>query len=139
MWELPLTLGWSRRPFRLWRRCYEAIERSWLSRLRLIGIAERLGLVRKVWLNFEIGDERDWTGFLKLIRRLRLPCICFTVHSSSLSAGPGPYTRTKRDEDRIFSQIERVFTAIGALPGFVPATASQVAQYLELEHASARN
>src|SRR5262249_26125082 len=52
-WEIPLTLGFTRRPFRFWQRTFDRIENSWLGRLRLIGIAGRVGLVRKVWLNFE--------------------------------------------------------------------------------------
>jgi hypothetical protein len=115
------------------------VERTWLSKLRLIGLAEKLGLVRKVWLNFEIADPYDWTSFLKMLRALQVPMVCFTVHSSSLAAGPGPYTRNKNDEQRIFGQVERVLAAIGRLPGFVPATASEVAGLLEKQYARTRN
>ena len=48
LWEIPLTLAFTRRPHMMWRRCYEVVEGSALSKLRLIGIAERLGLVRRV-------------------------------------------------------------------------------------------
>jgi hypothetical protein len=139
LWELPLTLGFSRRPFRFWQRCFETIEATALRKLRLIGVAERLGLVRRVWLNFELGDNYDWTGFLRLLRQLRVPCICFTVHSSSLSAGPGPYTKSPADERRIFSQIEHVFATLGRWPDFVPATAGEVARELEMRYASIGN
>lgn len=139
MWELPLTLGFSRGSFRFWQRAFETIERTPLRLLRLIGLAEKLGVVRKVWLNFEIGDPHDWTPFLKLLQRKGLPCICFTVHSSSLAAGPGPYTRSAADEDRIFGQIDSMLAALRRLPGFVPATASEVASHLERQYASGRN
>jgi hypothetical protein len=139
LWELPLTLAYSRSEFGFWRRCFEVVERSLLGKLRLIGLAERLGLVRKVWLNFEIGDPYDWTPFLIMLQRLGVPCICFTVHSSSLAAGPGPYTKTKEDEARIFRQIEQVFSVISRLPGFATATASGVARTLEHQYASLGN
>jgi len=139
LWELPLTLGYSRRPFRFWQRTLETIESTALRKLRLIGIAERLGIVRRVWLNFEIGDRYDWTGFLKLLRRTGVRHVCFTVHSSSLAAGPGPYTRSAADEQRIFQQIERVFATLSRWPEFVPATASEVARKLEQQYACTRN
>lgn len=139
LWELPLTLAYSRSPFGFWRRCFEVVERSLLRKLRLIGLAEKLGLVRKVWLNFEIGDPYDWTPFLKMLQRIGVPCICFTVHSSSLAVGPGPYTKTKEDEARIFNQIEQVFAAISRLPRFATATASGVARTLEHQYASLGN
>jgi hypothetical protein len=139
LWELPLTLAYSRRPFRFWQRCFETVETTLLSKLRLIGLAERLGLVRRVWLNFEIADPYDWTAFLRLLRHVRVPCICFTVHSSSLAAGPGPYTRTKADEERIFGQIEQVFTTLSRWPEFAPATASELAKNLEQRYACIGN
>lgn len=139
LWEIPLSLGFSRTPFRLWSRCFDAIERSALTRLRLIGLAERLGLIRRLWLNFELADQGDWTPFLLLLQRMSVPCITLTVHSSSLVAGPGPYTRTFADEVRIRDRIETVFTILRQLPGFVPATASEVARHLETMHARPGN
>ncbi len=139
LWELPLSMGYTRQPFATWARVFERIEGSALRRLRLIGIAERLGLVRRVWLNFEIGDRHDWTPFLVLLQRMGVPCITLTLHSSSLVAGPGPYTRTADDERRIFGQIEHVFATLRRLPGFQPATASHVATTLESRHASVGN
>jgi hypothetical protein len=139
LWEIPLTLAYSRPPFRLWQRCFDVIESTFLKRLRLIGLAERIGLVRKVWLNFEIADPYDWTSFWNLLRRLGVPYICFTVHSSSLAAGPGPYTRSQADEDRIFGQIETVFAALRREREFAPLTASELAQHLEQQYACAGN
>jgi hypothetical protein len=107
--------------------------------LRLIGLAERLGLVRKVWLNFEIGEPRGWPAFWSLLRSLGVPYICFTVHSSSLAAGPGPYTRSKQDEERIYQQIEGVFAALSRQPEFSPMTASELARQLEQQHARTGN
>jgi len=48
LWEVPLTLAFTRRPYAFWRACYGFIERSGLGRLRLIGLAEKASLVRKV-------------------------------------------------------------------------------------------
>jgi hypothetical protein len=133
LWEIPLTLGFTRRPFGWWRAFYEFVQNSPLRRLRLIGIAERLGVVRKAWLNFEDPLGGRMLAFLKKIRPLRLPCICFTVHSSSLVAGKGPYTRTQADEDRLFGQLDDVLSMLATWPEFRPATVSDVASHLEEE------
>jgi hypothetical protein len=134
LWEVPLTLAWSRQPFNFWRRAYERVENTWLSGLRLIGIAERLGIVRKAWLNFEQPLGMHMLSFLEMLRGLNLPCICFTVHSSSLMAGGNPYTPTPADAERIFARMEEVFTALAQWPEFQPATMTEVGQRLEKEH-----
>jgi hypothetical protein len=134
LWEVPLTLAFTRRPFAFWRSCYEVVERTWLRRLRLIGIAERFGVVRKVWLNFEdpLGDRM--LALLPMLRGLSLPCVCFTVHSSSLAAGLGPYTRTEADEDRLFAQVDEALKTLSGWPDFRPATVTEVACQLESAH-----
>lgn len=134
-WEIPLTLAFTRRPFAFWRKCYDWVRSSPLRHLRLIGLAERLGLVRQVWLNFEDGTmEGHLVPFLKQLRAWQLPCICFTVHSSSLVAGLGPYTRSQADEDRLFARLEQVFALLADWPDFQPATVTEVATHLEEQH-----
>jgi hypothetical protein len=123
----------------MWALIFRLIEESPIRRFRLIGIAERLGIVRRVWLNFEIGDQGDWTRFLLLLRDMGVPCVTFTVHSSSLFVGPGPYTRDATAERRIFEHIERVFGTLSRLDGFEPSTATEAAMHLESMHASDRN
>jgi len=139
-WEIPLTLGFTRRPFRFWHSVFDRIENTWLSKLRLIGIAERLGLVRRVWLNFEQPLGQNMLPFLRKLRRMNLPCICLTVHSSSLMAGKNGFTPTQTDEDRLFAYMDTVFGTLAEWPEFQPATVSGLALKLEeLHHAGSRN
>jgi hypothetical protein len=139
-WDIPLTLGFTRRPFHLWQRVFDRIETTWLSKLRLIGIAERLGVIRRVWLNFEQPLGRNMLPFLRKLRRLNLPCICLTVHSSSLLAGKNRFTPTPADEDRLFAYIDEVFRTLAGWADFRPATVTETALHLEeLHHARARN
>jgi hypothetical protein len=138
LWEIPLSLGFSRAPFGLWAPMFRFVEDTPLRYLRLIGIAERLGIVRRVWLNFELGDGGDWTSFLLLLQGMGVPCVTFTVHSSSLFAGSGPYTRDASDERRIFERISTVFERVSGMEGFESATATEAATFLESMHASSR-
>jgi hypothetical protein len=133
-WEIPLTLGFTRRPFGVWKRVFDGIEHTWLGKLRLIGIAERLGLVRRVWLNFEQPLGRNMLPFLRKLRHMNLPCICLTVHSSSLLAGKNGFTPTRADEDRLFAYMDEVFAALASWPEFQPATVTEVALNLEAKH-----
>jgi hypothetical protein len=139
-WEIPLTLGFTRRHFGFWAKCFDFIEHSWLRRLHLIGIAERTGLVQRVWLNFEDPQGYRMLDLLHILRPMALPSICFTVHSSSLTAGKGPYTPTQADEDRLFAQLNQVFGTIAKWPDFRPATISEIARQMEQNyHASLGN
>lgn len=137
LWAIPQSAGFTRAPFGLWAGLHNAIEHSALRRLRLIGAADRLGLVRRVWLNFEMGGVSDWVPFLKRLRRMQVPVVTLTVHSSSLFVGPGPYTRTTAQERAITDRIERVLDTIAQLDGFVPATVTEAAELLERAHARA--
>jgi hypothetical protein len=140
LWEIPLTLAFTRRPFDVWRRLYELVESTWLGRFRLIGVAERLGIIRKVWLNFESPLGAKMEALLELLQAGNIPAVCFTVHSSSLMAGGNSFTRTGDDAARLFSRVNSVFSWLRRNSAFEPATVSQVARYLEeAHHAGARN
>jgi hypothetical protein len=140
LWEIPLTLAYSRRPFGLWQRVFAAIEYSPLRHLRLIGLAHKTGLVRKVWLNFENSLGEDMLPFLKLLRRLKLPCICFTLHSSSLMVGGNGYTPSPAARQRLFDYVSEILATVATWNDFQPATVSEVATRLEQDyHACTRN
>jgi hypothetical protein len=131
LWEVPLTLAFTRRPFHFWRRMYEKVEHSWFSKLHLIGIWERLGLVRKSWLNFESSLGFRMLSFLHILRSMQIPCINFTLHSSSLVAGLNPFTPTAADQARLTDQAEGIFEFISGCPDFQSCTMTEVAQELE--------
>ena len=134
LWELPLTFGYSRRPFALWERMIRGIENSPLRHLRLIGLMDQLAILRKEWLNLENPMGHDIPGFLQTLARIRPPFICFTLHSSSLMPGGSPYTRSIADADRILESTALALRAVAQYPGFSPATVTQTALHLETIH-----
>jgi hypothetical protein len=139
LWEIPLTMGFTRRPFGFWHTATEAVARTPLRRLRLIGLAERAGLVRKVWLSFEAPLGQRMLPFLRMLRKLRPPCIDFTLHSSSLLPGGNGFTRTAADRDRVYAYLDEILGIVADWPEFQPATVTEVAQHLEHSHARPRN
>ena len=70
---------------------------------------------------------------LRLLRKIRLPSICFTIHSSSLMAGKGYYTPTQADEERVYAQMDEVFSTISSWPEYRPATMTEIAQEMEAQ------
>jgi hypothetical protein len=134
LWEVPLTLGFTRGPERIWRRAFEALESPALRRLRLIGLSDRLGLVRRIWLNFEDTPAPRMLGLLERLRREPPPCVVLTIHSSSFLVGGNPYTPTPQAQDRLFDRFETIFRRLAAWPEFRPATITDLARSLEDSH-----
>lgn len=131
LWSLPLTRIYSRHPFPFWNSVYQKIEDSHLSRLRLIGLMEKLGILRKIWLNFESEPVAPMLWLIRNAERLNLPYLCFTIHSSSLSVGSNPYAQTAEQVEQIFHRIEQTFKLLIRLGNFEPATVSEIAHFLE--------
>jgi hypothetical protein len=139
LWELPLTLAFSRRPFGLWHRLFEFVERTPLRHLRLIGIAERLGLVRKAWLNIETPLGRRPRPFLRLLRQVRPPSIDICLHSSSLIPGGNVFTQTPADREHMLANLNDALSCLAEWKDFRPATVTEIAHHLEDRHARLGN
>lgn len=137
LWELPLTFGYTRRPFRRWGRVLAAAGGGPLRHLRLVGLLGRLGVVEKAWLNLENPQCGDLRDFLRIIRGDRPPFACFTLHSSSLMPGGSPYTRTEADADHLLSTTDEALRMVAGWPEFIPATVSQTARQLEVAYRAA--
>lgn len=139
LWELPLSLAFTRLPFAFWNRVLSRAEKPPLRYLRLVGISQRIGLFRKSWLNFE---NPFWEGMHALIRALGrsgVPYLCFTVHSSSLLPGGSPYAASPADVDRILGRLNDALSWLGSANEFRPATIREIARSLEDEHARDRD
>lgn len=139
LWEIPLSYGFTRRPFAFWGSVYHQVERSALRHLRLLGLADRLGLVRKAWLNLESPLSGNMLVFLRQLQRMGVPCVNFTLHSSSLVPGGSPYTRTPADRERLLARIDEVLAALAQWQEFQPATMTETAAHLEREYARTRH
>jgi hypothetical protein len=132
LWELPLTMGYTRRPFAKWDRIVTAANRGLLGAIRTGSVLDRLGVVRKAWLNLENPAFPDPAGFVPVVAAEGLPFACFTLHSSSLLPGGNPYARTPADVDRVLRTTDEALAA-AAKAGWQPATVTQTAKELEAE------
>lgn len=136
LWEVPLTLAFTRANFRAWAARFQAIENSFLRRLKVIGILGKLGVVRRVWLNFEDTPAGDMVSLLRVLRPLKLPFIIFTVHSSSLVVGGNPYSVTEDRVQQIWSTADQVLEMLESWDDFQPATMTGIAESLEEQYRS---
>jgi hypothetical protein len=131
-WELPLSFGVNRRRMRFWMSFLEGAAKAPWRWFRIVGILDRLGWVRKSWLNLETPDGDRMLDFLKVLQRLDLPALCWTFHSSSLVVGGNPYATTGSNVQTVWRRLEMALQEMARRPeAFTWATSAQVAQHLE--------
>jgi len=134
LWELPLTLGYTREPEQRWAKLFNRFESDSLRQLRVIPLLERSGLVRRIWLNFEYDQEQSMLPLLAKLERDAPPFICFTIHSSSLLPGGSPYNTSDADSRRILNRISDTLQWLQRRETFQPATISHIAELLEQQY-----
>jgi hypothetical protein len=134
LWELPLTLAFTRPDFRRWAARFEAIQGSALRRLRLIGLLGKLHIVRRVCLNFELSRSDAMLALLRVLRPMGLSHIILTVHSSSLFAGGNPYSRTEEHVRQIWATADEVLGTVATWNDLRPTTVAEIADTLEEEY-----
>jgi len=139
LWEVPLSFVISRGPEQFWARLHQW-EHHPLG-LGIVALLNRIGFVRRIWLNLEQVHGADWRRLLQRMEAENTPCALFTLHSSSLLVGSGsPYSRTKADVERTWARLREVLLALQLHPRYVPATLESIALTLEsLEDARDRN
>jgi hypothetical protein len=129
--ELPLSCGFTRRPFGWRAAAHGALRRSALRRLPLAGLASRLGIVRRVTLTPE-GESVE--TLLQLAERLLEQGERFLQlfwHSPSLVPGLSPFVTSAADRDRLFATIDAFVNRASKLAHLVPMTVSEAAEALD--------
>jgi hypothetical protein len=130
LWEIPLTLGFTRHPWNGWRRLYQWGEYTPWRQLRCIGIAERL-FVRRIWVNLEHDLGERSADLLRFIRRTDLQHVNITLHSSSLKLGCSPYATKNEDIERLYRRLDELLTLFQQWEEFKPVTVSDLVKNLE--------
>lgn len=98
--ELPVSVGFTTASFERQRRWLGAIlKRPWLRRLRLVGLAHRLRLLRRVKLSPETSTFSDMKRLVDASVAEGHALLHLTFHSCMLSVGTSPYSMTERERD----------------------------------------
>lgn len=128
--EVPLSVGFTRRPFARWARWHERMRRIGIGPFSLAGLAYRSRFLRKVQLSFETDTVRDMLLLSRELVEEGLPFLHVTWHSPSMVPGLSPFVRTSADRNRLYADIERYFDALGNLYAISFATVTEAATRL---------
>ena len=103
--EIPVTVGFSRRPFRWWSRVHRFLSQERFRRLRPVGIMWHLQILRKAMLTPEGTALRDLTRLLEAIGKDTEVVLNVTLHSPSIAPGNTPYVRTPEDLEQFLTRL----------------------------------
>jgi len=128
--EVPATIGFLQKNYELCRRVIKW--RGVASRLHVLGILERAGLVNLRWLSPELSTGEEMVALAKTALLARASSLNMTFHSTTLLPGKSPYVRTQSALESFLGNIEMVlkyaaheglvFSALsGALEGIAPS------------------
>jgi len=120
--EVPLSSGFSRRPFTLWDRVHRALDVPGLRRLR--------GLCKRTLLSPEGASVADMLSLSCRLLERGVRHLQLTLHSPSLKPGLSPFTPTAGDVARLYAMIEEYLTRLSQSTSLTCVTVSEAAERL---------
>ena len=107
--EVPVAVGFNRVNFERADRIHNLLKSRWLRRLRLVGIADRTGLLRRIKFSPEQADAAQMNRLADMYVARAAPCIVLMLHSSSLEVGHSPYVPDARRLEQFYANLEATF------------------------------
>lgn len=104
--EVPATVAYLQRNFALCNALSKFLSRKPVSRLRFIGILDKLHLLNKVWLTPEMSDSKTMIKLAKCMMKKKYKILNMFFHSATLKAGLTDYIKSKDDETRFLKNIK---------------------------------
>jgi len=126
--EIPLSCGFSRRPFQLWARVRGVLDGPALRPLHLVGLAARSGLFKRVVLSPELASVAEMLTLSRRLLEQGVRHLQMSWHSPSLKPGLGPYTATAADVARLYASVERYLEGLARISPITFATISEARQ-----------
>lgn len=105
MLEVPVTVGFLQRNFKLCNRILQLTGQRPINYLRITGVLYKLNIVNKVWLSPEGFDSKSMIRLAKSMMRNNFGIINMMFHSPALIHSLSPYVRTKDDEKKFIDRI----------------------------------
>lgn len=109
IFEVQVTAGYNRPNFPFWNKLHLALSESPWSKLRLVGVLWKLGIMRKIQLSPELANAEEMISLVKAALKRGHRVIHMYFHSSSLLPGMTPYVKNETDEKEFYDRIEAVF------------------------------
>lgn len=104
--EVPPTIGFYQSNFKLCNYLDDQIRNSSLSKLRLIGILDKLQLLNFRWLSPELSDGNDMVKLAKSFVKSGHQFLNMSFHSTSLLPGKSPFVSDEAELVLFLKKIE---------------------------------
>ncbi|HUK21883.1 MAG TPA: hypothetical protein VLV45_10080 [Gemmatimonadales bacterium] len=128
--EVPISCGFSHRPWSFWAPLYRTLQAPMLRRLHLTGALARLGVVQRIILSPELQSASEMVTLGRRIVAEGLEHLHLTWHSPSLQPGLSPFTPGKADVDALYGKVETFLEEISAIADLAFCTVLEAAQAL---------
>jgi hypothetical protein len=136
--EIPMSIGYNRTPFAVWDGVRRALASRPLRPFHLVGLAARVGLVKRVFLSPEIESVADMLALSRCLIKRGSRQLHMFFHSPSLRAGLTPHSPTAARVDRLYDGIARYVEALARMTSVTFATVSEAAAMLESDRSEER-
>jgi hypothetical protein len=103
--EIPATIGFNKTNFKFSNDLFNFLRRSPINRFRLIGLLDKLTLLKKIWLSPEQSTASEMIALTKVFIKKKAPVINLFFHSPTLLAGLTPFVRTEADQLKFIARI----------------------------------
>jgi len=112
--EIPVSSGYNRRPLGFWHGWHDRLSKPPFRVTKLLGVADHLGILRKIALSPETDTARDLVTLCRTLVGSGVRFLHMFWHSPSLVPGLSPYTPRSSDVEGLFRTIGTVIERIGA-------------------------
>lgn len=103
--EVPVTIGYLQKDFERCKKVADFISNTFLSRLKLLGLLDKVGLLNKRWLSPEVCTETEMIRLAKNWVEQGAQCLNVPFHSNCLMPGITPFVKTQKDLRRFLNTI----------------------------------
>ncbi len=107
--EVPVTVGFNRRRFSWASRVVGAARKPFVRRLRLTGVLDRTGLIRRIKFSPEQSSARRMNQLVDACLANGSPVMVMMLHSSSLVPGMSPYAPDSSALEAVYARLEATF------------------------------
>jgi len=128
--EIPVTAGFTRHGYEWQRKLWIALRAKPWRRMRLAGVADYMGIGRRVKLSPEGTRLNDLKRLIDTCYRDGLDTLVLMLHSSSLVAGLSPYATDAAQLDSFYTRLSQMIKHATIQYGYRPVTLTQCAAEL---------
>lgn len=106
--EIPPTIGFYQSNFKLCDSIQYGLKKPFISKLRLLGILDRLRLLNFHWLSPELSSGDEMVRLMKRFVKSGHKFLNMSFHSTSILPGKSPFVRNEEDLIKFLDKIETV-------------------------------